>query len=330
MIAEDEAITLFHDLLGRPPDPGAVAWLTSLPSRDRAAAAIRESVEWRARHMAGLVAQPSPSGLDTTLLHALVDSHRADPALLDQHVTAVNLEDHEVAYLADHRVRFDELYALLLARHARRPIRSLLDVGWSWFTAGFYTQLLPLERLVTVEMPLAWRGRPAEMAMAAGSTRHVHVDLEHESVSVAHGGTVDELVDVAVCCEVIEHLVVDPADVIADLLATLQPGGTLVLSTPNLLQASAFEALARGESPAAVPPRRGDGNLTRHHHVRESTMTEVIAAVEQAGGTVALAGWSACWDPIEIQARIPVEQWSNLVVVAGRADEADPDWLRRP
>jgi 2-polyprenyl-3-methyl-5-hydroxy-6-metoxy-1,4-benzoquinol methylase len=116
-------------------------------------------------------------------------------------------------------------------------------------------------------------------------------------------------------CEVLEHLVVNPANLFRALAGSLAPGGLLYVTTPNFFRAEARAALLAGRNPVAIYPP-GFGPADRfHHHVREYAMAELLQAVRDAGLTVAAAYYSDCWDRLEDAARLPADALQNLVVL---------------
>jgi len=58
----------------------------------------------------------------------------------------------------------------------------------------------------------------------------------------------DATFDVALFCEVIEHMQMDPLHALAELNRVLKPGGTLVLTTPNAARLENVSALLAGHN----------------------------------------------------------------------------------
>lgn len=103
--------------------------------------------------------------------------------------------------------------------------------------------------------------------------------------------------DFLVFAEVLEHLKLSPTSVLRVLATSLRPGGTLLLTTPNIARLEHLEALAAGENflepfPDDLPL---DQDATEYiEHVREYSIREVVEAVEGAGlavGRVLMTGW---------------------------------------
>ncbi len=91
----------------------------------------------------------------------------------------------------------------------------------------------------------------------------------------------DEYFDVALCCELIEHLREDPMHMLIELNRVLKWGGLVVLTTPNISSAfSVREALA-GRNPNIYSPYTRQSPADRHS--REYTPSEVRVALESAG-----------------------------------------------
>ena len=85
--------------------------------------------------------------------------------------------------------------------------------------------------------------------------------------------------DVVVAAEVIEHLYLGPATFLRRLGAYLEPGGHLVLQTPNAVAAHKRLRVLRGRSPFGPMPEDRSGDT----HVREYTREELVRAGREAG-----------------------------------------------
>lgn len=95
----------------------------------------------------------------------------------------------------------------------------------------------------------------------------------------------DNYADVLSCCEVIEHLTLNPVNMLGEIHRVLKPGGLLALTTPNALRDAHFRDLSRGRN---IHDRyRKDfvfGAYGRHN--REFTPSELCELLEQNGFTV--------------------------------------------
>lgn len=84
--------------------------------------------------------------------------------------------------------------------------------------------------------------------------------------------------DVVMALEMIEHLKFHPAPFMAAMNAALVPGGTLVLTTPNVASWASIDRLLDGATPHLTPLYGGDA-----HHRKEYTVWEMRQLVEAAG-----------------------------------------------
>ena len=98
----------------------------------------------------------------------------------------------------------------------------------------------------------------------------------------------DEHFQTVLCCELIEHLSNDPMHMIAEINRILVPGGTLVLSTPNIASLRSIHAVLYGYHPglfqAYIKPA-ADGTIDPRHS-REYTPREIVQLMEVAGFNV--------------------------------------------
>lgn len=91
----------------------------------------------------------------------------------------------------------------------------------------------------------------------------------------------DEHFDVALCCELIEHLTADPIHMLIELNRVLKWGGLLIVTTPNIASAFSLGKALAGNSPYVYgeynPKSPGD------RHSREYTPNDIKIALNAAG-----------------------------------------------
>ncbi|MGI8825415.1 MAG: class I SAM-dependent methyltransferase [Chloroflexota bacterium] len=103
--------------------------------------------------------------------------------------------------------------------------------------------------------------------------------------------------DFVIFSEVLEHLRFPAISVVGELAGLLKPGGTFLLSTPNVARRSHIESLLSGENflepfPEDIP--WGEDGTLAWEHVREYSVREVVEAVEANGlavDSVLMTGW---------------------------------------
>jgi len=89
----------------------------------------------------------------------------------------------------------------------------------------------------------------------------------------------DATFDLVFCCEIIEHLLINPSHMLYEIHRVLKPGGYLVLSTPNVLRWGNLFALLRGRN--IYDRYLGNGIYGRHN--REYAADEISTLLEASG-----------------------------------------------
>lgn len=226
--------------------------------------------------------------------------------------------ENQREYFTFHRKRHYELFNAMVYLLANQKHPRVLEAGVSGFLP-LYKKISPTIRLVTIDRPIEAHGCNADYCVGVGGAeQHYNVDLTKTILAPEWGTPPMGTFDYIVFTEVLEHLVINPVELLSSLLTLLNPNGYLYLSTPNFFQYHYLEMLKRRENPQHIYPRRGD-NWDAHHHFREYEMGELIRFVGEAGGKVVYAYYSDCWDSpalVDSVLRLHPEQKSNLVLVA--------------
>ncbi len=85
--------------------------------------------------------------------------------------------------------------------------------------------------------------------------------------------------DVVIFAEIIEHLLNDPCKVLREIKRVLKPGGTLIVTTPNVARLENVARLIAGEN--IYDPYSGYGPYGRHN--REYTRHELVTLLQFEG-----------------------------------------------
>lgn len=190
-------------------------------------------------------------------------------------------DDNALDYFQTHLQRY---LATLEMLPPARPGDRLLELG-----AAFHHLTPALRRWAgyqDIRCSDLWPGRPTathRVFAADGSMEAFTVDnfdAEH-----APWPYQDAEFDLALCCEMLEHLALDPMALLSELNRVLRPGGRLLLTTPNIASAHAIVSLARGEAPYGWGQFEPDGIPTDRHN-REYATAEVARLLGCAGFTL--------------------------------------------
>lgn len=87
------------------------------------------------------------------------------------------------------------------------------------------------------------------------------MDLEYNELPVD-----DETYDIVVCCEVLEHMEIDPMFMLAEVNRVLKTGGVLMLTTPNILSSRAITKMVQGYEPYFYMQYHKSREYHRHNY----------------------------------------------------------------
>ena len=199
-----------------------------------------------------------------------------DPRALVKGLGNLDLTPAEAAYVRSHARRYEVLLDVVIARSADVPDRDrvlrILDVG-----PAAQTELIrgafPAATVNTL-------GYPNRLSAPRDGERHFDFDLNLAAVT----GRRPEVPahDIVVAAEVIEHLAVSPRAVFECFAALAQPGGWLVVQTPNALALHKRARALAGRNPLGGA---ADVDASSHSaaHFREYTTAELEELAVAAG-----------------------------------------------
>ena len=189
-------------------------------------------------------------------------------------------EDGSRAYVETHRTRLERTLALT---PSGGPKDRILEMG-------AYLQITPAlkTRLGYGEVRGCYYGPPGQtdrrsVTSEDGESFCCDVDLfdaERDRFPYEDG-----YFSTVLCCELIEHLPTDPMHMMSEINRVLKPGGTLVLTTPNIASARAVSAILQGFHPMLFPAyiRPNQVGETEARHNREYSPREIKDLLENSG-----------------------------------------------
>jgi len=100
----------------------------------------------------------------------------------------------------------------------------------------------------------------------------------------------DDFFATVLCCELLEHLYDDPMHMMSEINRILRPGGSLVLTTPNICSLRAIEAILMAYHPGFFHQyiRPAAGGEAAPRHSREYAPRDVNLLFEEAGFEITL------------------------------------------
>jgi SAM-dependent methyltransferase len=248
----------------------------------------------------------------------LTNKIRASKALTDADLEIIGADFKGDPYFETHRLRFAELINFLLFFQKQRsvPLR-VLECGSSLSTA-LIKKALP-EILLSVsdfknfeEIENAYDFPIKELVCG-----HYKLDFQKDDLDrLTYPG--EAKFDIILVCEVIEHLLVNPVKVFRFLLKHLSDGGLIYITTPNVFQRSYLEAYKQRVNPTQIFPEEYSFEDAPHFHIREYSMSEILASVSSAGGRVAAFYFSSCWDNKSLLKNTEEHELGNMIVVVSR------------
>lgn len=141
----------------------------------------------------------------------------------------------------------------------------ILELGTSGFLPVFLKSIFPGVSIdVTDYDGVRKEGERHKEVCVAGQVAEVRaftVDLEYDELPAA-----DETYDIVVCCEVLEHMEIDPMFMLTEVNRVLKTNGKLLLTTPNVLSSRAFVRIFEGYPPYFFMQYHKSREYHRHNY----------------------------------------------------------------
>lgn len=184
--------------------------------------------------------------MDETQAQQLVN---AGMEMYDVHVAAM-AEQHGADFDADyyrvHRARFAETLALI--PFAPNTFATALELGATDFLQVALSCVFGYGEVIGTRFSTRIEEKRYRHTYTIGEATSTNLtmslDLESDLLALP-----DNSVDLVLCCEVLEHMDVDPMFMLAELNRVCRRGATLVLTTPNCCSARNFWKIAHGFRP---------------------------------------------------------------------------------
>jgi SAM-dependent methyltransferase len=259
---------------------------------------LKEALGGSRRRLPLTPALPLPQGVSEGQLQSFVESVRVSGAPAAEMST----------YARQDFRRFVYTWGLVRELDGR-----CLELG-----ANPYFTTMLLRHLTPLELTLANYFRPeygAEVvqevnycdlytgAAAAVSFHSHHFNVEGDAFPFA-----DASYDVVLFCEILEHLLMDPARVLLEIKRLLRPGGVLVLTTPNVNRLENVGRMLAGVN--VYDPYSGYGPYGRHN--REYNKHELSLLLRHLGFELEKC-FSADVHENLSEAYLPVRKYAHLL-----------------
>jgi glycosyltransferase involved in cell wall biosynthesis/SAM-dependent methyltransferase len=224
---------------------------------------------------AAATTEASPAVVETT----------AEPVKGEYIASWAPVEDGSRAYVESHMTRLEKTLSIT---PPGGPADRVLEMG-------AYLQITPAlkTKLGYGEVAGCYYGRAGEINRRSvtsenGETFDCRIDLfDAEKDRFPYD---DGYFSTVLCCELLEHLPGDPMHMMMEINRVLKPGGSLVLTTPNIASLRAVAGLLQGFHPMLFPAYirpRESGEVDARHN-REYTANEIRALLEVSGFEVTL------------------------------------------
>jgi ubiquinone/menaquinone biosynthesis C-methylase UbiE len=185
------------------------------------------------------------------------------------------------SYLQGHARRIMRTVQVLLDE---KPKGKLLELGTSKVIPLLLKELQPELEVHVTDFDLT-KEEEGSMSIFLGEYNCdvpvYRVDLEQKALPIE-----SETFDYVLCCEVIEHMELDPMFMMSEINRVLKPQGTLILTTPNITSTRGLWKMLRGMEPHFYMQYRKTPSYHRHNYEYSVLGLRSVMKAAGFGGTV--------------------------------------------
>lgn len=181
----------------------------------------------------------------------------------------------------------DEYHQKHLRRIARtlhvffdqKPEGRILEIGTGGIIPLALKELLPESEVVVTNFA---EGQEKSHTLHISNNGHsgdfeaYNIDLEYDEIPES-----DETFDWVLCCEVIEHMEIDPMFMLSEINRVTKTGGSLLLTTPNIVSSRALTKMVHGLEPHFYMKYQATREYHRHNY--EYSIHTLMQVLKAAG-----------------------------------------------
>lgn len=161
----------------------------------------------------------------------------------------------------------------------QEPQGRVLEIGTGGIIPLALQVLLPELEIVVTNFDDSKEQRheySATINNHSGTFHGFRVDLEYDEIPVE-----DETFDWVLCCEVIEHMEIDPMFMMSEVNRVTKTGGGLLLTTPNIASSRAITKIIYGYEPHFYMQYMASREYHRHNY--EYSIHSLSSVIKAAG-----------------------------------------------
>jgi SAM-dependent methyltransferase len=244
------------------------------------------------------------------IAHEGIRDYTPDEQEMADYILSFLNDPREEAYSKHHMRRF--IATLQRIPPPQSPDDRLLELGSLLHLAPAIKKYCGYQHVFGAD---SWPGEQVEYETVSrydGEESHTF-ELRNFNVEADPFPYEDGFFRTVLCCELIEHLRRDPMHMLWECNRVLQPGGYLLLTTPNIASARAIEGLLAGCGPYHFAQYNRTDIADQHN--REYAPYEVGVALAAAGFTVVALETEDVWlrsNPAIIELLRELQIWTEL------------------
>jgi ubiquinone/menaquinone biosynthesis C-methylase UbiE len=172
----------------------------------------------------------------------------------------------------NHKRRYARTIQVLLDQ---QPSGRLLEVGTSKLIPRALKTLAPEVEVFVTDFDLN-NPETNVLEIDGDSYSAYSVDIEKTPLPAP-----DDYFDYVLCCEVLEHMEIDPMFMLSEINRVMKLGGTLILTTPNAVSTHSLTKMLAGIEPYFYMQYHKSGEYHRHNY--EYSVHTLVRVLKAAG-----------------------------------------------